>query len=368
MSVARPALEYIDKIKVQLDMKRSTRALKRMAKYGKPYLGWIVLIALLSVFRSRLFTLEPLYTSEIIDTVVINKDYDLLRGLLIKIFLAVTGFGLSNFAVVFINGYIAKRMIRDIRSDYYASLQEKSFDFHDSSAVGDLISRATMDLQPVDMFLAQGVGTLCDAVFTSITASAVMFSVNRKMSLLAIFLILLTFYFNVGLFTKTMPIFRKMQLILGRISAYIQQNILGMKNVRIFCREDEMEEGFKTIEGRYINTALSAGRLQSIYTPAAEAALGLGVTIIYVYGTNLILAPEAILTIGNLLLFARYMRRMTNPLRNVSMVIGQWVNASAGFERVTDVIDAKVTVQDRDDAKDLEIARGEVEFKDVSFG
>jgi ATP-binding cassette subfamily B protein len=368
MSVAKPALEYIDNIKVKLDMERSIRAFRRVVKYIRPYLGWIVLIALISVLRSWFFTLEPLYTARIIDTVIVNRDYDLLAGLLTNIFLAVTGFGLTNLAVLFINGYVAKNAIRDVRSDYYKSLQEKSFDFHDSAAVGDLISRATMDLQPVDMFLAQGFAKVCDAIFTSVSVFAVMFSINRTMSLIAVFPILLTFYINVGLFTRTMPIFRMMQLILGKIGAYIQQNIIGMKNVRIFCCEDEMEEGFKTVEGRYIDAAIRAGRVQSIYTPAAEAVLALGVTLIYVYGAKLILPPLALLTIGNLILFARYMRRMTNPLKNLSMVIGQWVNASAGFERVTDMIDAKVSVQDQAGAEDLKISQGEVELKHVNFG
>jgi len=225
-----------------------------------------------------------------------------------------------------------------------------------------------MDLQPVDAFTAASVGTICDAVFTAITVFIVMTSINTTLSIISIFPILVTFYFNVGLFTKSMPLFRRMQLILGRIGAYIQQDIIGMKNVRIFKREEEMEDGFKQVESLYVATAVSAGRVQSVYTPTAEATLGFGVTLIYVYGANLVVSPAALLTIGDLILFTRYMRRLTNPLKNLSQLIGQWVNASAGFERVTDVIDAPLGIKEQPDAKDIKIDVGKVEFKDVEFG
>ncbi len=368
MSVAKPILEWIKTLKVTLDWQRSVKAFKIVAKYNKPYFVFLGLIVLLSAARSYLFTLEPLYTAQIIDQVIVANDYDLLMGLLIRIFLAVTGFGLLNFAIIFLNGYTAKTIIRDVRSDYYKSLQEKSFEFHDASAVGDLISRATMDLQPLDMFLSQAVGVVCDAVFTAVAVFLVMFSINRTMSLIAIVPIIIVFYLNVGLFTRTMPLFRRMQTILGRLGAYIQQDIIGMKNVRIFQREEEMEDGFKQVEEKYVETAITAGRIQSIYTPAAEAGLSIGVTLMYIYGANLIVLPAAILTIGDLILFTRYMRRLTMPLKNLSMVIGQWVNASAGFERVTDMVEAPVAVRDLPDAEDHKIDHGEIVFKDVSFG
>ena len=368
MSVAKPILEYIKGIRVQLDMQRSIKAFKRIAKYTKPYIHLIILIIILSSFRSYLFTLEPLYTAQIIDKVIVANDYDLLVGLLTKIFLAVAGFGILNFTVIFINSYMAKKIVQDIRTDYYNALQEKSFEFHDSAAVGDLISRATMDLQPVDAFIAASVGTICDAIFTAVAVSLIMTSINPILSIISVFPILLTFYFNVGLFTKSMPLFRRMQLILGRIGAYIQQDIIGMKNIRIFKREDEMEDGFKQVEALYVATAVSAGRVQSVYTPAAEATLSLGVTLIYIYGANLVVSPAALLTIGDLILFTRYMRRLTNPLKNLSQLIGQWVNASAGFERVTDMIDAPVDIEEQPDARDIKIEVGNVEFKDVEFG
>jgi ATP-binding cassette subfamily B protein len=165
-----------------------------------------------------------------------------------------------------------------------------------------------------------------------------------------------------------MPLFRKMQLILGKLGSYIQQNILGMKVVRIFRREGELEDGFKQVESIYVDTAISAGKIQSKYMPSAPTILTLGITMVYLYGGHLIASPASVLTIGDLTLFARYMLRLAQPLRDTSMLIGLWINASAGLERVYAVMDSPGEVKDRADSKDLVIKKGRVEFENVTFG
>jgi ATP-binding cassette subfamily B multidrug efflux pump len=165
-----------------------------------------------------------------------------------------------------------------------------------------------------------------------------------------------------------MPLFRKMLLIMGRLGAYVQQNLIGMKNVRIFRREDEMDEGFRQVERIFVDTAIDAGRIQSIYMPSGPAILTLGIAMVYLYGGNLIAAPLAVLTIGELTLFSRYMMRMSFPLRDLSMLSGTWINASAGLERIYEIMDMPIDVEDSPDAADIAVEKGQVEFKNVTFG
>jgi len=368
MSVAKPTLEYVKEIQIQTDIPRSMRAFKRLLKCHRPYLHFFILIVALSALRSYLFALEPLYTSQIIDQVIVQGGHDLLLGLVLNIVLSVVAFGIVNFVITYVNGYASQLIIRDVRSDYYASLQNKSFKFYDSNAVGDLLSRATMDLQSVDMFLRTWVNVLTNAIFTVVTVFGVMYSINPTMSLISVIPMPFIFYFTTRLWTTTMPLFRKMMQILGRLGAYVQQNILGMKNVRIFGREREMEEGFEEVEKVFVDTAITAGRIQSKYMPSAQAILTLGITMVYVYGGNLIAAPSAVLTIGGLTLFARYMMRMSFPLRDLSMLSGMWINASAGIERVYELMDLPGDVENKPDSREIMIHRGEVEFRDVTFG
>jgi ATP-binding cassette subfamily B protein len=368
MSVAKPILDYVETIKTQAGLIGSAGTFRRILKYHRPYLLLIIGIFGLAVFAAYLFTLEPLFTAQIIDLVITQGKQDLLPGLVSNIVLAVVGFGIVNFVVSYGQGYLAQMVTRDLRSDYYSSLQLKSFKFYDASAVGDLVSRATMDMQTVEAFVRTWLGTLTNALFVVAIAFVIMYSVNPTMSLIAIAPLPLVFYLTVQLWVKTMPLFRKMMLILGRLGAYVQQNIIGMKIVRIFRREDELDEGFKEIEKVFVDTAITAGKIQSKYMPTGPAIVTLGIVGVYIYGGNLIVAPAAMLTIGGLTLFSRYLMRLSFPLRDLSMLSGTWINASAGLERIYQIIDLPVDVKDSSDASDITIEKGQVEFEKVTFG
>jgi ATP-binding cassette subfamily B protein len=285
-----------------------------------------------------------------------------------NIVVVVVAFGIVSFVITYVQGYLAQMVTRDMRSDYYSSLQRKSFKFYDTSAVGDLVSRATMDMQTVEAFIRTWLGILANAIFVITIVFIIMYSINPTMSLLAIAPMPLIFYLTAQLWIKTMPLFRKMMLILGRLGAYIQQNIIGMKVVRIFRREDELDQGFRQVEQEFVDTAITAGRIQSKYMPSGPAIVTLGITGVYLYGGNLIAAPMALLTIGQLTLFSRYMMRLSFPLRDLSMLSGTWINASAGLERIYGIIDTPVDVEDLAGAADVAIEKGQVEFREVTFG
>lgn len=368
MSVAKPILDYVKTIKTESEIFRSTSAFKRIITYHKRYLYLIALILGLTVVASYLFTLEPIYTAQIIDLVITQGKTQYLQGLVLNIVLAVVAFGLVNFVSAYAQGYLSQMISKDLRSDYYSSLQRKSFKFYDVSAVGDLVSRATMDIQTVEAFVRTWIGTLTNAVFVIAIVFTIMYYIDPIMSLIAIAPMPLIFIFTVQLWIKTMPLFRKMLLIMGRLGAYVQQNLIGMKNVRIFRREDEMDQGFRQVEGIFVDTAIDAGKIQSIYMPSGPAILTLGIAMVYLYGGNLIAAPLAVLTIGELTLFSRYMMRMSFPLRDLSMLSGTWINASAGLERIYEIMDMPIDVEDSPDAADIAVEKGQVEFKNVTFG
>lgn len=369
MSVAKPILDYVKTIRTHAELLGSKGTFRRILHYHRRYWLFIALVLGLTVISAYLFTLEPLYTAQIIDIVSRpSPDTTPILGLVYSIVIAVASFGVVNFVMTYVQGYMAQRIVRDLRSDYYSSLQTKSFNFYDASAVGDLVSRATMDMQAVEAFVKTWLGTLINAVFVVVVVFTIMYSVNPWMSLIAIAPMPLIFYLTVQLWIKTMPLFRKMMLILGKLGAYVQQNIVGMKIVRIFRREDELDAGFKQVEDVFVDTAITAGKIQSKYMPSGPAILTLGITMVYLYGGNLIAAPVAILTIGQLTLFSRYMMRLSFPLRDLSMLSGTWINSAAGLERIYQIMNIPVEIEDSPDATESMIERGEVEFQNVSFG
>jgi len=368
MSVAKPILSYVKNIPTEADIPHTVSMFKRLLKYHQRYIGFFAVVVILAGVKSYLFALEPLFTAEIIDEVITQGNYNLLEPLVIDLVLAVGGYALLNYVATYSQAYVAQQIERGIRSDYYTSLQAKPFKFYDSTQVGDLVSRATLDLVQLEQFLNSWTGTTATAIFSVIIMLSIMLPINATMTVIAFVPVVISFYLNSKLFVSTMPLFRKMQLILGRLGSYIQQNIIGMKVVRIFRRENELEDGFKQVENVYVNTAINAGKIQSRYLPSAPTILTLGITIIYVYAGNLIASPNSTLTLGGLFMFATYMLRLAQPLRDVSLLIGMWINASAGLERVIEIIDAPSEVRDSVEARDIQIRNGLVEFRSVTFG
>lgn len=372
MSIAKPTLDYVKSLTPQKGLTESFSAFKRLMTYHKRYYLFITSITILSVIRAILFSLEPLYTTYIIINVIgPPQNLSLLPGYVMIIVLAGVGYAITNFIVTYMHGVMSQYIIRDIRTEYYRSLQAKSFSFYDSVSVGDLTSRATVDLQLVDAFLRTWLGTVLNAVFSTIIIILIIFPISPIMTLISMATMPFIFYFTSRLWIDTMPLFRNMQLIMGKLSSYLQQNIIGMKTVRIFRREKDVVDGFKQVEDIYVNTAINAGKIQSIYMPLSPAILTLGVALVYVYAgytMGIPLSALAIAQVGNTVLFARYMMRLSFPIRDVSQTLGTWVAAYAGLRRVLEITDAPKNVEDLPDAKDIEIEKGKLELKKVTFG
>jgi len=372
MSISKPLLDYAKSLKPQKGFGQSSSAFRRLMKYHSRYRWFIAAIVVLAVVRSILFSLEPLYTTYIIIYVIgPPSNTSLLWGYLEIILLAGIGYAISNFVLTYVHGVMSQYIVRDIRTDYYRSLQRKSFSFYDSNAVGDLTSRATVDLQLVDSFLRTWLGTILNAVFTTVIIIVIIFPISPIMTLISMATMPLIFYFTSRLWLDTMPLFRNMQLILGRLGSYIQQNIIGMKTVRIFRREEDVVDGFKDVEQVYVDTAIAAGKIQSIYMPLGPAILTLGAALVYVYAGTTLGVPGtalAIAQVGYLILFVRYMLRLSMPIRDVSQTLGTWVTAFAGLERVFEMIDTPRSVKDLPGAKDIKIENGKLELENVTFG
>jgi len=372
MSISKPLLEYAKSLNPKGGFRQSVSAFRRLLRYHRRYRWFLAAISILAVIRSIMFSIEPLYTTYIIIN-VIGPPTNLkpLLGYLLVIFLAGIGYAISNFVLTFVHGVMSQYIVRDIRTDYYSSLQGKSFSFYDSRGVGDLTSRATVDLQLVDSFLRTWLGTVLNAVFTTIIIIVIILPISPIMTLISMATMPLIFYFTTRLWTETMPLFKNMQLIIGRLGSYIQQDIIGMKTVRIFRREDDVVDGFKDVEDVYVNTAISAGKIQSIYTPLGPAILTLGIALVYVYAGETLGVPGsalAVAQVGYLILFARYMMRLTMPIRDVSQTLGTWIAAYAGLERILEITDTPRNVEDLPEAKDIKIERGRLEFENVTFG
>jgi ATP-binding cassette subfamily B protein len=127
-----------------------------------------------------------------------------------------------------------------------------------------------------------------------------------------------------------------------------------------------MNEGNIEIGDKFLDLAIRVGRIQSMYMPSAVNIFTLGIALVYVYGTNLILSAG--LTLGGILLYARYALGMSGPLTDFAMFTGGMINATSAAERTFTIIDMPGDIENAPGARNITIEKGEVEFQDVTFG
>src|SRR5512136_1573230 len=194
MSVSKPTLDYAKSLRPKKGFAQSFSAFKRLMRYHRRYAWLVVLIVILALARSVLFTIEPLYTTLIINNVIGAGETSLIGEYLLVIVFAGVGYAVTNFLVISVHGVMSQYIVRDLRTEYYRSLQRKSFSFYDSVGVGDLTSRATVDLQLVDQFLRTWLGTVLNAVFTAVFIIIIIYPISPILTFISLATMPLIFY------------------------------------------------------------------------------------------------------------------------------------------------------------------------------
>jgi len=341
--------------------------LARLLGYLKPYWYWIAITLTFAECTTFLGTQEPIITQQIIDSVIGNQEYGSLVPLLFTLLVTIVGMGVFSLVDHYIQNYVAQRVMAKVRRSFLDSLQQKSFSFYDRNKVGQLVSRMTVDVEAIGRLLGTWLEHIASMAMTIVTAFFVMVRINVNMTLISMLPMPFIFYFTFQFARQMFPLMRQQQEILGVVGVDIQQNIYGMKVVRTFQAEEQAVADFKEVDGKYLRNGLLSGKLRARNIPMSAFMLTTGVAFIYVYGASLILSPTPALTVGMLYLFTRFITRLAQPFRALSMMITNYSNAIAGAERVFAMMDEQPAVKNKQNAMSMPPVKGEVKFENVQF-
>ncbi len=339
----------------------------RLVGYLKPYWYLVVITLTLAEVSAYLGTQEPVMTQRIIDTVIVKQKYSGLVPLLVALVAIVIGMAVTSLIDHYLQAYIAQHVMANVRRSLLDSLQQKSFSFYDQNKVGQLVSRMTVDVEAIGRMLGTWIEHVASMVMAVVTTFFVMVGINFNITLICMAPMPLIFFFTMRFARRIFPLMREQQEILGAVGVNIQQNIYGMKVIRTFLGEERAVADLKETEGKYLKNGILSGRLRAQNMPISGLVLTITVAFIYLYGATLILSPMPTLTVGMLYLFTRFVTRLAQPFRTLSMMITQYSNAMAGAERVFAIIDQKPAVQDRLDSLPMHRVEGEVRFESVWF-
>jgi ATP-binding cassette subfamily B protein len=295
---------------------------------------------------------------------VANSPRILVNALILIIIFAALR-GLFAFLQAFWAEKNSQAVAYDIRNELYAKIQSLSFSYHDQNQTGQLMIRATDDVEKVRLFIGQGLLQLVGAVILLTGTVIILFSTNTTlawtaMPILPVALVLFVFFGSIS-----QPLFAKVQQKLSALNTVLQENLAGVKVIKAFTREKEQQTKFRNAANATMNQAITVARLFTFLFPLVFMIANLGqAAILYVGGKQIVLG---LLTLGEWQEFSLYLIYLFFPIAQFGFIITQLGQASASAERIFEILDAKNDIVDKADAITLPDVTGTVKFENVTF-
>lgn len=288
--------------------------------------------------------------------------------------LIVAGIGVVIFATVrglfaFLLTFTAERNSQsvafDFRNDLFAKIQSLSFSYHDRTQTGQLMVRATDDVEKVRLFIGQGLLLAVGAVILLVGTMIILFSTNPRLTLVALPILPIALVLFMVFGAISGPLFSKLQARLDRLNNLLQENLAGIKVVKAFTREKSEEYKFENSADNLMKQQITIARLFSFLFPLIVLVGTLGQAFILYFGGRQII--NGTLTLGEWQEFSLYLVYLFLPIAQLGLIITQMSQASASAGRIFEIIDAQSDVKDKPGAVSLPIVQGEVVFDHVTF-
>jgi len=337
----------------------------RLFKQVKPYYGRIAWSVLMMFIGTALVAAQPMLIQQAIDRAFRGGEWGLLVPFSLAILLATVLRAGINYLERISMEWVAQRTIYDLRNEVYRHLQSMSFSFYDKAETGQLMSRATADVETLRRFLSFGVLRLVGSSLTFVVVFALLFSMHWRLTLVAMLtmplLILIVWQFA----TKVRPRYLVIQQYLGEITSVLQEVIAGVRVVRAYAQEEREIERFRRKNWQYLDLNISTVRLWAFYFPLMSLLGGLGSTLILWYGGILVVRGD--LTIGQMVAFQTLLMQLIMPIRMIGWLVNMATQAVAAGQRVYEILDTAPDVREKPQALELACTKGHVRFENVSF-
>ncbi len=254
----------------------------------------------------------------------------------------------------------------DMRTGIYAKLVRLSFGFYDRHQTGQLMSRATVDLQGVRFFLGYGLIFFFQHVFTIIGVGILVFLISWKLALIAMAIAPVLVAVAYRYSHVSHPLLRDVQQKMADVATVAEENIVGVHVVKSFAQEDAELAKFSRSSEAVFGLSVQANRQRAFYIPILSFLPLLAQAAILLVGGRMVV--RGTLSLGDFVVFNLFLALLVMPLRQLGMWIGQAQRATASGERIFQVIDEPEEIRDAPDARELPPGPGLLAFEHVTFG
>ena len=273
--------------------------------------------------------------------------------------------GLFSFAQNYLSQALSQNIAFDLRNDIFAKIQRLSFSYHDKNQTGQLMIRATDDVERLRTFIAQGLLMALQALILLVGTLIILLLTNVRLTLVVLPVLPLALIIFLVFGTLAQPLFREVQVRLSRVNTVLQENMAGLKVVKAFAQEPLEKKKFSDGNDHLLEQQIKVARTLSFLFPVVFLIANLGqAAVLYFGGVQII---DGTLTIGEWQKFSLYLVYVFIPLGQLGFIISLMAQASASATRVFEILDAKNDVENKPGAVELTDVEGHVAFEHVSF-
>ena len=283
--------------------------------------------------------------------------------------LALTGLYLLRVLFRFLSNYLAHKaawyLVGDLRTKTYDKLEHMHLGYFHDKQTGDLMSRVVNDTRDFELLYAHMIPESITNLVTFTGVLIVLLTVNWKLALITCAPIPLIFASGIIFSKKVRPYFRISQKKMGELNGKLQDNLSGIHEIQSFGREEYETGQVDERNFEHIRAMLQALKISAVFHPSVEFISSLGTILVVAFGG--LLAFREGLRVQDIVAFLLYLSLFYGPVTGLANLLENMQQSMAGAERVLDILDAPVEIQDRPGAGPLRDVRGEIIFEHVSF-
>lgn len=341
------------------------KTLIRIFGYLKPYWARMILVYLCLGIGMALQLAIPLILGRAIDNGIIDRDLDYLTRAVILIVVLAVFQAIFMFFRTYGTHALAERVGNDLRNAMYAKFQELPFQFYDRAQTGQLMSRATDDINNIRGMLQFSMRAVVQTVAMVAVIAVILFRENWLLATIALSTTPFLAWWGVRFSMSIRPMFLKVQQQFGVMTTVLQENVAGGRVVRAYAQEAQESDRFETeLESLFDHNIRAANRWALSY-PMTLALNALSVAGVVWVGGWMVLTGR--ISIGTLVAFERYTAMLQEPIRWLGMIVNHFAKAIASAERIFEILDTKARIRNRADAVPVEGMVGKLTFDHVNF-
>ncbi|MGD2026602.1 MAG: ABC transporter ATP-binding protein [Anaerolineales bacterium] len=341
--------------------------LKRVYGYARPYLGVMVVVLVFILITSLIQLVPPLLYRDLFDNVIPDKDIPRLVWLsagMIGIPLAAS---FLDVAQRYFSARLGEGVIHDLRQGLYEHLQNMSLRFFTHTRRGEIVSRLNSDVVGAQSAVTNTIPNVITNTFSLITTLAVMFSIEWRLTLLAV-IVLPLFLLPARRIARLLRDVRRQAMEYNAdMSSMISETLTinGALLVKTFGRQQFEKERFKEVNEKVRDTGVRRALIGRWFFVGLGIAATIGTGL--VYGVGGYLAILETISLGTIVAFVSYLVRLYMPISALSNIQVEFITSMVSFERVFEFMDLPVEIEDKPDALVLQDVSGRIRFENVSF-